>query len=497
MNGASCPFGRRVIRYPAEKVDRSNILDILQYAKSIHAENQAEIEYLYWYYRGKQPVLNKTKAIRPEINNIVLENHAYEIVTFKLSYDFSDPVQYVRKSSVREHGQQEAMTPEEAQSSESVAMLNEWMDEDDKAEKDRALAEWFYICGTAYKQIMPAVDDSGAPFATEVLDPRNTFVVYSTEFGGKPLMAVKIVSVKAGIPTELYKKYCIYTEDAYYELDGDLITKEAGHILGYVPIIEYPANSIRIGAFELVLTLLDQLNNASSARMDSVEQFVQSFMKFVNCDIDEETFSSLKELGAIKVKSEPGNPADVQIVSSELNQTQVQTVVDDLYDTILTICGMPGRDGASKTTGDTGQAVVLRDGWSAAEARAKAVESIFKRSEKQFLRIALAIIQDTPWVENFDLALKDIDIKFTRNKTDNLLVKTQGLQNLLTAGVHPRIALQQCNLFSDSEEVYLESVPYLEKWLPQQAAEVPKKNTETPEDPGEDDQAVTGADASA
>jgi len=50
-------------------------------------------------------------------------------------------------------------------------------------------------------------------------------------------------------------------------------------------------------SFEAVLPLLDALNTVISNRIDGIEQFVQSFMKFVNCDIDEETFKALKEMG--------------------------------------------------------------------------------------------------------------------------------------------------------------------------------------------------------
>ena len=62
------------------------------------------------------------------------------------------------------------------------------------------------------------------------------------------------------------------------------------------------------------------------------------------------------------------------------------------------------------------------------------------------------------------LDVDDIDIKFTRNKTDNLLTKTQGLQNQLEAGIHPRIAIENCGLYSDPQQVYMESAEYLEKW---------------------------------
>ena len=64
------------------------------------------------------------------------------------------------------------------------------------------------------------------------------------------------------------------------------------------------------------------------------------------------------------------------------------------------------------------------------------------------------------------LKLWDIDIKFTRNKTDSILVKAQALLNLLEAGVHPRIAFTICGLFNDPEQAYVDSQPYLNaKWL--------------------------------
>jgi SPP1 family phage portal protein len=234
-----------------------------------------------------------------------------------------------------------------------------------------------------------------------------------------------------------------------------------------------------MGSFEAVLPLLDALNTVISNRIDGIEQFVQSFMKFVNCDIDEETFKALKEMGAIKVKSGSGEKADVDIISQELDQTQTQVTKDDLYQTVLIICGMPDRKGSGRNTGDTGKAVELRDGWAAAESKAKESELIFKRAEKKFLKLALRILRD---IGGIDLKLSDIDIKFTRNKTDNLLVKTQGLQNMLEAGIHPLIAITHSGLFSDPEQTYLDSIEYLEKWKRAKVTEVPANNKPDPKD---------------
>ena len=430
---------------------------------SVHLTNSSEIDYLYRYYRGNQPILQRVKQVRPEINNKIVENHALEIVDFKKGYVFGEPIQYVRRG-------------ESEEISEKITQLNEYMFAEDKAARDKELAEWFYICGTSYRMVLPdelaGVDPDDSPFEIDTLDPRYTFVVYNNGFGKKPLMGVKYIETE-----ENQRIFSVYTKDMYYEIIDDEIVDSEPHVLGDIPIIEYPANSARLGAFEVVLPLLDSLNNIVSNRMDAIEQFVQAFIKFVNCDIDEEQFLALRELGALKIKSERDLPADVDIVSKELNQSQVQVTKDDIYQMVLIICGMPDRKGGSRSTGDTGQAVLLRDGWSAAEARAKDTELMFKGSEKRFLRLVLRIIRDTV---NFDLRLSEIDIKFTRNKTDSLLVKSQGLQNQLEAGIHPQIAIAHCGLYSDPEQVYLDSREYLKKWLNAPASVTPSNNKPNP-----------------
>ena len=66
----------------------------------IHQQNSWDIDYLYNYYLGDQPILNRQKDIRPEINNKIVENHAMEIVDFKKGYVFGEPIQYVRRGMV-------------------------------------------------------------------------------------------------------------------------------------------------------------------------------------------------------------------------------------------------------------------------------------------------------------------------------------------------------------------------------------------------------------
>ena len=155
-------------------------------------------------------------------------------------------------------------------------------------------------------------------------------------------------------------------------------------------------------------------------------------MWFNNCQIDEEKFQELKDMGAILTKSEPGVPATVTYITNALNQTETQTLIDYLYDCILQIAGVPDRK--VSTGGNTGQAIQLSNGWETAEAMAKSTELLFKRSEKDALRIIIKILNTVKTVKIGDIALSDIEIQFTRSKSDNATIKIQVLAGLLNAG---------------------------------------------------------------
>jgi hypothetical protein len=171
----------------------------------------------------------------------------------------------------------------------------------------------------------------------------------------------------------------------------------------------------------------------------------------------------LKDKLGLLTKSEPGNPASVQYLTATLDQAQTQTLIDYLYEQILQIAGVPGRE--QSTGGNTGQAIMLSNGWQIAETHARSVEQTFTQSERQMLKVVLRILSLTETGEVADLKLSDIDIKFSRNRTDSLLVKTQGLSNMLQAGIHPLVAITHCGLFSDPQGVWNDSKPYLGKWL--------------------------------
>jgi SPP1 family phage portal protein len=464
--------GRRIIKTSVTEITDSNVVEVLLKALAIHELNRSEIDYLWKYYKGEQPIRHRVKDVRPEICNKIVENRANEIVSFKVGYLCGEPIQYVSRNG----GEETVM---------AINTLNELMFAEDKASQDQEIVEWQMVCGTAYRLVLP--DEPGeedeAPFEMYTLDPRDTFIVYSNEIGNKPLMAVKYSKDDNEI-----LHYSIYTENRYYLVEESLLIESKPHALDMIPIFEYPANNARLGAFEIVLPLLDAINNVESNRMDGMEQIVQAFIKFINCDITKEEYEEFLELGAIKVKSVDGQTADVGVVTTELNQSQSQTLKDDYYNAILTICGMPNRNGGASTS-DTGSAVLLRDGWSDAEARAKDSEHMFKKAEKKMLKLVLRICRE---LSDIDLHLRDIDMRFTRRNYEAIQSKSQVLISMLQQPkIHPQLAFQSSGMFCDAESAYTMSMQYYEeqqqKALELAQAQTPADDDNPDDKPGEED----------
>ena len=447
-------YGRRVITTDVTEITADNVVDVLKKAMEDHDLNRADIDYLWKYFKGDQPILRREKTVRPEICNKIVENRANEIVSFKVGYLCGEPIQYVGRSN-------------DATVGEHICALNEYMFVVDKAALDREIVEWQMIAGTANRMVLDNEafdkDSDEAPFEMYTLDPRDSFVVYSTDVKRKRMMGVKYNTDEHG-----FKTYSVYTDKLYFTIEDDQIKKVAAHALGYVPIVEYPANNARLGSFEIVLPLLDAINNIESNRMDGIEQFIQAFMKFINCDIDEEKFQALKDMGAIKIKSADGQPADVDIVTSELDQSQTQVTKDDLYKAVLSICGLPSMSDGNTSDSSNNGAVILKNGWQGAETRAKDSELMFKRSEKEILKLVLKLCDG---LADLKVKLKDIDMKFTRRNYDNIQSKSQVLVTMLQQPkIHPQLAFTHCGLFSDPESAYSMSNKYyeeqMEKWEP-------------------------------
>lgn len=448
-------FGRRVLYTDVTEITADNVASVVQNVFPEHVANVEEINYLYNYYKGKQPILERVKKVREDINSKVVTNYANEIVSFKVGYLLNSPFQYV------------ALTDK----NDEVNILNSYMYQVGKQAQDQEVIEWNHICGTAYRYVEAKepseVEKGDSPFDLYTLDPRTTAIIYSSTFKKKRMAAI---TYTISSETNTVRNFVVYTKNKIFTYEEDTEKKtisglvEKDNPLGEIPVFEYPANNARLGAFEIVLPLLDAINRINSNDVDAGDTQIQSFLKFINCDLDGDALDNLAAYGAIKIKSIDGAPADVDTVKTDYSYDGANITKQDIHNAILTICGMPVMGNGSSISANNG-AILIQNGWSQAEARAKSSETMFKGSERTMLELVFKICR-TISKDNVNLRISDVDCKSTRTNYENVQVKAQVLCEMLnTPRVHPKLAFEACGLFSDPENAYLISEDHYEKTL--------------------------------
>ena len=452
-------YGRTIIYTNQNRIDENNIVKELSNALSIHQQNATEIEYLDRYYRGDQPILYRKKLNRPEINNKVVMNLAYELVERKTAEMCAEPIQFVLRGT-------------DDKKSEEISKLNAMLEVENKHDVDIDICRWRSICGTAYRYIgknenLELLDVSDFDISCE--NPLYTFVAYYNN--NKPAFSCQIRTDSDGA-----NMYWCFTDTQYFVIKGGIIVKSGINGNKAIPVIEYPNNSRRISDIEITISLTDHINTLQSDRINGIEQFVASWVKFVNCEIDANTFSAMRDSGALVVKSNNGeNKADVDLLTQELNQTEGQVVFNDLFDKFLSIQGLSDRQ-SKNSGGDSGNAVAMRNGFTEASMRVAIGEPIFKKSERLTLRIILNRLRIT---NKYTLTVEDVEIHINHNRTDNILTKTESLKLLLESGIDYKRAIKTVDLFSDPEQVADESKARMEILYPTEIKEEVNNQVET------------------
>lgn len=438
-----CNFGRKIIYTNQSAITKQNIVSELNKALAIHTINAVEINYLDRYYRGDQPILYRQKVNRPDVNNKIALNLAYELVERKTAEICAEPMQYVLRGI-------------DDKKSKEITELNITMETESKQECDIDICRWRSICGTAYRFIG---NDNGngdlldeSDFALFSENPMYTFVCYFSN--GQPAFSCQIRQDETN-----NQMYFCYTSSEWFKIIGDKIVASGKNGNGAIPVIEYPNNARRLSDIEITIPITDAINTLNSDRINGIEQFVSSWIKFVNCEIDKEKFKQMQMMGALTVKSNNGaeNKADVDVMTNELNQTEGQVVFNDLFEKFLSIQGLANRQG--NTGGDTQGAVNLRNGHYDAGLRTAINEPILKKSERMSLKIILNRLRIN---RGFTLMPSDIEIHINHNKLDNMLVKAEVLKILLECGVFYKRAIKTVDMFSDPEQVAVESKELME-----------------------------------
>ena len=88
-------YGRKIAYTDVEKITEENVVKVVGECIGIFNWNKPIFKYLHDYKNGDQPIRYRQKVVRDDVNNPIVENHAWEIVRFKNGQTNGEPIQCV------------------------------------------------------------------------------------------------------------------------------------------------------------------------------------------------------------------------------------------------------------------------------------------------------------------------------------------------------------------------------------------------------------------
>lgn len=415
----------------------------MQKALGIHNANRLDCEYLIDYFLGNQDILNRMPSGTSNINNKTVVNYAFPITREIVGYTFGSPTEFI---------------PKDMEYQEDVSKLSDIYNYEDNT-VDICSGIYASICGVGYMITLPSSSISkdmtpDIPIVHSFLDPRNTFVVQSTEVGNPTILSCNYVVNKVTGK----KDYTCYTDKLKFEfsnMNPDTL-KVSINPVGRNPITMVPNSLFLTGDWEQAIAVMNAQNQVSSDSLNDIEGTIKSLLVILGAEFEDEDtdLTKIKKnrvLTLVKGNGETGG-LDAKFIAPKLESTSVQNIREYLEKARNIITGIPDRS-ANSSGGDTGMAVLNRDGWTDIEIVARLKEMFYKNAKKEQLSVGIEILKKLGLIRN-DLSTLNIELSVGRHTTDNLQTKTQAFSTLVATGELATIdALEMSCLTNKSREV--------------------------------------------
>ena len=429
--GGAINFGRKRIILDYDEVTPDNVADVLDKCLGIHASNKHDCEYLINYFLGKQDILQRPEGKTSTINNTTVVNYAYPITREIVGYTFGNPIELVQK---------------DIKFLEDVNKLSSIYDYEDAYYVDICTAIFDSICGVAYQMTLPSSmiskdDTPDVPIKYMCLDPRYTFVAFSNSTGNPQILSGQITVNENG-----QTSYTLYTDEYIFMVGIDGTIYYSKNVIGLNPITMVENSIFLTGDWEQALSVLNATNQVTSDALNDIEGTIKSLLVVLGAEFDDDdnaTLKKIKEDRVLTLTNATGGNLDAKFISPQLDSTSVQNIREYLEDARNIITGIPDREN-NGGGGDTGTAVLNRNGWTDIEIVAKLKELFFKKGKKKQLEIGIKILKMLDLLSE-EFSVINVEPVIGRHTTDNLQTKTQAFATLVATG---ELATIDCLEFS-------------------------------------------------
>lgn len=411
--------GRHKIILEYDEVTKDNVVEVLQKAIPWHSRNVKDCEYLINYFLGDQDILRRQAPATSNINNQVVVNYALPITREIVGYTFGNPIEFVQKD-----------TGERT----DVETLTDVLDHVGGYLKDTITAIYSSICGVGYQITLPSEDISmdfvpDIPLKIEALHPCNTFCVFGNQVGNPLIMSCTIIHTENNGDT-----YICYTDDSIFTVSNNYKDVEVEiNAIGLNPITMFENSIFMTGDWEQAISVMNASNVVASDSLNDIEGTIRSLLVLLGAEFEDDDtgLSDIKKKRLLTLTSPNGANIDAKFISPQIDSSSIENIREYLEKARNIITGIPDRQTASG--GDTGTAVLNRNGWTDIEIVARLKELFFKNAKRKQMNVAVKILQLVGLVSQ-DMNPVNINITIGRHTTDNLQTKTQAFSTLVATG---------------------------------------------------------------
>lgn len=437
-------YGRQRIILDYQEVTPDNLFEVMSKVLPIHKQNAQDCDYLINYFLGDQDILNRTGVYTNNINNTTVVNYAFPITREIVGYTFGNGVELLQRDMKYQ---------------KDVSKLSDIYTYEFSYYVDICSAIYSSICGVGYQITLPSKDITkdmtpDVPIVYDYLDPRFTFIVQSTEIGNPVILSGYFIKNKLTGKWE----YTCYTNKYKFTFNyGEPKSlRTSVNILGINPISMVENSLFLTGDWEQAIAVMNASNMVASDSLNDIEGTIKALLVIIGAEFDDvdEDAKRIKEKRILTLTKGNGNLAnlDAKFIAPQLDSTSVENIRKYLEDARNVITGIPDRS-ANSSGGDTGMAVINRDGWTDIEIVARLKELFFKKAKKQQLAVGIKILKNLGLLSD-DLSVMNIDVIIGRHTTDNLQTKTQAFSTLVATGELATIdCLELSNLTNRTREI--------------------------------------------
>ncbi|WP_315114532.1 phage portal protein [uncultured Clostridium sp.] len=354
---------------------------------NIHKQELPRLQRLENYYIGKQEIENRILEL-DKPNNKLVTNYCSYITDTLIGFFMGSPVIY--SSSNKEY----------------LETLKRIFNLNDEQEVNIELARKQSIKGTGFEMVYIDEDNN---IRFDVLDTDEVVMIYDTTIEAKPSMAIRYYNAHNYIEDKDITNVEVYTKTNafYYTMDNNNLTlvDSKEHYFKEVPIIEYYNNIYRLGDFEKIISLQNNLNLTGSDLSNELSYFRDCYLKLIGLErTKDEDIAKMKENRVLLLDSD----AKAEFMTKEINDSVIQNHLKNLKEDIHKVSYVP----------DLSQELPANLSGSAIKQKFFNTEQLIVSKERKFkkaLQTRIRLITSILNLKGANYNWEDIEIKFNRN----------------------------------------------------------------------------------